>query len=57
MLVTNAYIERSIKIYIKEDSFDLFEKVDKAFDEFRDNNQKILSLDRGNFGKTPKNAR
>jgi hypothetical protein len=35
MLYTNAYIERSIKLFVKNDDPNLFIKVDAAFSEFR----------------------
>lgn len=53
MLYTNAYIERSIKFYIKDDNLKKFQEVDKAIEKFRTDYRTILQLDSGLGGKTP----
>lgn len=53
MLYTNAYIERSIKFFIKDDSLKMFLEVDKAIEKFRKDYRTILQLDSGLGGKTP----
>lgn len=53
MLYANAYIERSIKFFIKDDNLKMFLEVDKAIEKFRTDYRKILQLDSGLGGKTP----
>ena len=63
MLYTNAYLQRSIKVFIKEDDAQVFEKVEKAFimycksmnEKFQQNLQKkgLNVIFQGRGGRTP----
>lgn len=53
MLYTDAYIERSIKVFIKEDSPELFRRANEAVDHFRSIYQEVIKFDTGKGGKTP----
>lgn len=53
LLFTNAFVESSIKVYIKRDDPKLFLQVDKAFEEFRRFFQSHLPMTKGMGGRTP----
>lgn len=54
MLYTNAYVERSIKFFVKEDNIETFDKVRRAIEKFKKENEKNIKLGQGSVGKTPK---
>jgi len=53
LLFTNAFIESSIKVYIKKDDPNLFLQVDEAFEKFRISFQSNLKMSKGMGGRTP----
>jgi len=53
LLFTNAFVESSIKVYIKRDDPSLFLQVDEAFEKFRLFFQSHLPMAKGMGGRTP----